>query len=172
MHRYKESDGLCVAEAQMIDDYRVLWIMKPSEDSNNAFLVLWDTSGPQPRQTVFEMPSSKLDVVYVPERLMISTSTQSGVGLHHADPDQQIVGVVCQGSYGDVRLDDDYMIIISTANLCAYAETEQHKLRWEKWQPSVAIVRINLGITAVACTSGSRFFAVIKGVSYTAYAPS
>ncbi|KAF9648797.1 hypothetical protein BDM02DRAFT_2056462 [Thelephora ganbajun] len=172
-HKMLKSYGLCVTEAQVIDDYRVLWITKPSELSKDGVLVLWDTSGPQPRQSMFEMPSNKLDVVYIPERLMTSASIQSGIGLHRADPNQRIVGVVCQGSYGDVRLDDYYMITISTADLCAYASAQnagESKIRWEKWQSSATIVRIDLKITTVTCISGSRFFAVVKGVSYTAYA--
>ena len=157
----------------MIDDYRILWIAEPSHRGNDASLVLWDTSGLQPQQVMFEMPSGKEDVAYVPERFMSSASVQRSVGLHRADPNQQIIGVVCQGSHGDIRLDDDYMIIISAADLCAHASsraTEEIKIQWKRWKPSATVVRINLSITAVVRISGSRFFAVVRGVSYTAYA--
>jgi hypothetical protein len=119
------------------------------------------------------MPSSKLDVVYVPERLVSSVSVQGGIGLHRADTNQRIVGVVCQGSYGDVRLDGDYMMVINTADLCAHASAQsagEPRIHWEKWQSSTTIVRITLAITTAVCISGSRFFAVLKGVSYTTYA--
>jgi len=98
---------------------------------------------------------------------------QSGMGLHRADPNQRIVGVVCQGSHGDVRLDDDYMLVISIADLCAHASAQgagEPRIRWGKWRSSVTIVRIKLAITAVTSISGSRFFAIVRGVSYTAYA--
>ena len=117
------------------------------------------------------MPSNKLDAIYVPERLMSSASMQNDIGLHRADPNQRIVGVVCQGSYRDIRLDDNYMVIISVADLCAHASTATRtRIRWEKWWPSATILRVNLAITTVTCTSGSRFFAVVRGFSYTAYA--
>jgi len=157
----------------VIDDYRTLGIIKLSGFVNQALLVLWDTSGPQARQWVFEMAWNRLDIAYVPERFMRSASVQSGIGLHRADPNQGIVGIICQGSYGGTRLDDDYMIIVSIADLCAHASTQNagdHRIRWEKWQSSTTIVRINLAITTVACISGSRFFAVVRGVSYTTYA--
>lgn len=169
----KSSPSFRVTEAQIIDDYRVLGLMSHPLVSDDPLLVLWDTSEPQPRRCIFEMPWDKLDVVYVPERLVSSASAEGGVGLHHADPNQRAVGVVCKGSYGDVRLDDDYMMIISTADLCAHASTQsagEWKIRWEKWISSTTIVRINFAITAVACISGSRFFAVVKGVSHTPYA--
>ena len=161
-----------MAEAQIIDDYRILGMVKNPQISNGGLLFLWDTSGPQPQRCLFEMPSNKLDAVYVPQRLMSSASVQSGTGLHRADPNQGVVGMVCQGSYGDVRLNDDYMMIISTADLCAHASTQsagEQKIRWEKWKSSTTIVRMNLAIATVARISGSRFFAVIGGVSYTAY---
>ena len=162
-----------MAEAQIIDDYRVLGIVKHPQIGNDALLVLWDTSGVQPRRCIFEMPSDKLDAIYVPERLMSSASVENGIGLHRADPNQRIVGVVCKGSYGGVSLDDEYMMAISTADLCAHASTEsvgERKIRWEEWRSSTTIVRINFAITTVACVSGSRFFAVVKGVSHTPYA--
>lgn len=145
---------------------------KYPQSSDDGLLFLWDTSGPQPRQCQFETTSNTLDAVYVPQRLMRSASVQSGVGLHRVDPNQGVIGIVCQGLHGDVRLDNDYMVIISTADLCAHASTqsvEEQKIRWEKWQSSTTIVRMNLAITTVACISGSRFFAVVGGVSYTAY---
>ena len=119
------------------------------------------------------MPSDKLETIYVPERLMNSASVETGVGLHRADPDQRVIGVVCKGSYGNVPLDDDYMIIVSIVDLCAYASTQsegERKIRWEEWKSSTTIVRINFAITTAACISGSRFFAVVKGVSHTPYA--
>jgi len=161
-----------VAEAQIIDDHRILGMVKRPQISNDGLLFLWDTSGPQPRRCLFEMPSNKLDVIYAPQRLVSSASVQSGVGFHRADPNQGVVGMVCQGSYGDTRLDDDYVIIISTADICAHASTQsagEQKIRWENWKSSTTIVKMNLAITTVACISGSRFFAVIGGVSYTAY---
>lgn len=157
----------------MIDDYRVLWIAQSSGYSTDASLVLWDTSVPKPRQLMFETPSNKLDIVYVPKRLMGSASIQSGIGLHRADPTHRIVGVICRGSYGDTPLDDDYMMIVSTVDLRTHASTQsegEHRIRWEKWKSSATIVRIGLGITTVACVSESRFFAVVKGASYTTYA--
>ena len=158
----------------MIDDYRILWVTKPSRRGGDALLVLWDTSGPQSRQSVFGMASTiKPDVAYVPERLISSASVQSGIGLHRADPNQRIVGVVCRGPCRKDQLHDSYMIIISTADLCAHGSTQtvdEHKIRWEKWQSSATIVGINLAITTTACISGSRFFAALRGVSYTAYA--
>jgi len=169
----KKTAGFCPIEAQIIDGYRILGIMKSSEDSDEPLLVFWDTSGPQPRQWVFEMPSNKLDVIYAPERLASSASLQSGIGLHRADPNQRIVGVVCKGSYGHIRLDDDYMMVISTADLCAHVSTQGagvQRIHWEKWQSSVTIVRINFAITTVSRISGSRFFAVVRGLSYTEYA--
>jgi len=169
----KKTSGFCPTEAQIIDGHRILGIVESSKDSDEQLLVFWDMSGPQPRQWVLEMPSNKLDIVYEPERLMNSASLQSGVGLHRADPNQRIVGVVCQGSYSDIRLDDDYMIVISTAVLCTLVSTQGagvQRIHWEKWQPSVTIVRINLAITTVARASGSRFFAVVRGLSYTEYA--
>ena len=160
----------------MIDDYRILGIIKPTEVSNDLSLVLWDTSGPQARQTrqsVFELPSNKLGTVYVPERLMDSASMQRGIGLHRADPNQRIIGVICQGFRRGRRLSDEFMVVISVADLCAHALTQsagELKIRWGKWQPSATIVGVNLSITAVTCVSGSRFFALLRGVSYTKYA--
>jgi hypothetical protein len=164
-----------MTEAQMIDDYRVLWIALPSDHSTStdASLVLWDTSVPQPRQLMFEMPSNKLDIVCVPARLMGSASTQGGIGLHRADPNHIIIGVFCQGWYGGAPLNDDYMMFVSIADLRAHASiqsAEEHWIRWEKWKSSATIVRIDLGISIVASVSGSRFFAIVKGVSYTTYA--
>lgn len=162
-----------MAEVQMIDDYRVLWIGGPSDHSENASLVLLDTSVPQLQQLVFEMPSNKLDVVYVPKRLVGSGSIQDGIELYRADPNYRVVGFFCEGSYGDVPLDDHYMMIVSTANLLAHVPAQcagEHRIRWEEWKSSVTIVRINLRITTVACIWGSQFFAIVKGVSYTAYA--
>ena len=147
-------------------------MVKHPQISNDGLLFLWDTSGPQPRRCLFETRSDSLDAVYVPQRLMSSASAQSGTGLHRADPNQGVVGMVCQGLYGNSPLDDDYMIIISIADLCAHASTQsggEQKICWEKWQPSTTIVRMNLRIATVACISGSRFFAVVGGVSYTAY---
>lgn len=157
----------------MIDDHRILGVMKPHNISKGGVLAVWDISEPQQQWYHFEMPSNKLDVAYTPKRLIDSMSVQRGVGLHRADPNQEIVGVVCQGSSEDARLDDDYMIIITIADLCAHAPAQsagEHNIRWEEWQPSTTIVRINFAITPVACISGSRFFAIIKGLSYTAYA--
>ena len=162
---------MCVTEAQEIGDHQILGIVEPYGANNHPLLVLWDTSGSQVQQRVFEMPSDKRGTTYAPERLVSSVSTQS-IGLHRADPNQRIVGVVCQGFYGDVRLDDDYVIIISTTDLCAHASTQsagEPRIRWGEWQPSTTIVRVQLAITTVACVSGSRFFAVV-GVSGTAYA--
>lgn len=171
IHWSKKTSGFRVIQAQVIDDYRILGIVKLSESSEVLLLVLWDTSGPRALQTVFETSSFKLGAVYAPERLMSSASMWSGMGLHRADPNRRVVGVVCQGSYGGVRLDDDYLIIISTADLCAHASsTRDPRIGWGEWQSSATIVRVKLEITAVACISGSRFFAVVKGVSHTAYA--
>ena len=170
IRRSQGSLGLCVTEAQMIDDYRILWIAGPAEQKS---LVLSDTSVPQTRQLVLEMPVNKLDVVYTPQRLMGSRSAQGGIGLHRADKNHRIIGMFCQGSYGDVPLDGYYMMIVSTGDLCAHALTQSEgelKISWERWKSSATIVKIDLGITTVACTLGSRFFAVVKGVSYTAYA--
>lgn len=157
----------------MIDDRRILGVIKHLDTRTGGMLAVWDTSEPQQQWYHFEMPSNQLDVVYVPERLADSMSVQRGVGLHRADPNQEIVGVVCQGSYGDVRLDDGYMIVITIADLCTYASAQgagEHKIRWEAWQPFTTIVRINFAITPVACISGSRFFAIVKGLSYAGYA--
>jgi hypothetical protein len=161
-----------VTEAHIIDDYRFLGMVKHPQISHNGLLFLWDTSGPQPRRYLFEMPSNKLDTVYVPQRLMSSASVRDGIGLHRADPNQGVIGVVCQGLHGDLRLEDEYVVIISTADLCAHASTQsegEQRIRWEKWQPSTTIVRMNLAIATVAFISGSRFFAVVGGVSYTAH---
>ena len=79
----------------------------------------------------------------------------------------------CQGSHGGVPLDDDYVMMVSTADLRAHASTQsagEHNVRWEKWKSSATVVRIDLGITTAACVSGSRFFAIVRGVSYTVYA--
>lgn len=155
----------------MIDDYRVLWIAGPSGPGQDGSLVLWDTSVPQPRQLVFEMPSDKL--VYIPKLFTSSASIQGGIGLHRADPNHRIVGVVCQASFAGVQLDDEYMMIINTADLCAHGlaqRTGERRIRWEKWKSSATIVRINPKITTVSRISGSRFFAIVNGVSYTTYA--
>ena len=157
----------------MVDDYRILLITKPSNPCDDAFLVLWDTSQPQPLHLLFEMPSSTLDVAYVPQQLLGSAPIQAGIGLHRTDPDQRIVGVVCRGSYGDIPLDDDYMIIISATDLRAHASSQtggEHKICWDEWQSSTTIVRVNFAITTAARISGSRFFAAVRGVSYTTYA--
>lgn len=158
----------------MIDDYRVLWITEPSDQNRDVSLVLWDTTSvPQPRQLVFEMSSNKLDVIYVPKRFMSSASIHGGIGLHRADPSHRIVGVFCEGLYGDVLLDDNHVMIVSTADLRTHASTQsagEHKIRWEEWKSSATIVRIDLGITTAVGILGSRDFAIVKGVSYTAYA--
>ena len=73
---------------QAIDDHRILGIVKPVEAGNEPLLVLWDTSGPQPLQRVFEMPLNKTDTAHVPEGLMSSASMQNNIGLHRADPNQ------------------------------------------------------------------------------------
>jgi len=167
-----KTHGLYVREAQMIDDYRVLWIAEPSHHGEDKSLALWDTSAPQPRQLIFELPSNKHEIVYVPKRLMNSVSIRGGIGLHRADPNHRIIGVVCDGLYGDVHLDDDYVLIVRTADLCAHASTRsagEHRIRWDKWKLSATIVRIGSGIPAMACVSGSRVFAMVRGVSYTAY---
>ena len=145
----------------MIDDYRVIRIAEPStcDHSTNASLVFWDTSVPQPRQLVFEMSSNELDVSYVPNRLMSSASTQGCMRLYRADPNNRIVRVFFEGSYGDVH--DNYMLIVSTANLCGHASAQsagELKIRWEKWKSSTTIVRIDLGITTVARISGPPVF--------------
>ena len=164
----KKSSSFCVTEAQVIDDYRILGITKHPEVSTEVLLVLWDTSGPRPRQSVFGTPSNKL----VPEQLISSAPVERGIGLHRADPNQRIVGVVCQGLYGDVRHDSDYMVVVSVADLCAHASTQgagEQKIRWEKWRSSATIVKVNLAITMVARISASRFFATVK-VSHTEFA--
>ena len=143
-----------------------------SEVRNQQSLVLWDTSGPQTRQIVFELPSNKLATIYVPERLMGSTSMQMGVGPHCADPNQRIVGVVCRARYGKANLGDDYVIIVSAADLRLHASSQRvgdQRIGWEKWQPFATIVRVELTITDASCISGSRFFAVLRGVWYTEY---
>ena len=153
----------------MIDDHRILGIVKPVEAGNEPLLVLWDTSGPHPLQRVFEMPLNKTDTAHVPERLMSSASMQNKIGLHRADPNQRIVGVVCQRSYDDIGPGNDYTIIISAADLCVHASTQatgEPRIRWEKWQPSTTVVRDKL---VTACTLGSRFF-VIARLPYALYA--
>jgi len=160
-----------VTAAQAIDDYRILGIVKTSGVTKG--LVLWDTSGPQARETVFELPSDKLAAIYVPERFMGSAPTRRGTGLHSADPNQRIVGVVCRAIYGGIRLGDDYIIIISTPDLRAYASTQNmgehamcwggHRIWWGKWRTSATIMRVELSNTVATCISGSRFFAVVTG---------
>jgi len=123
---------------------------------------------------VFELPSKKLERAYVPQRLMSSAPTQRGIGLHRADPKQRIVGVVCQGFYQGGHLVDHYvMVIISTADLRAHASIQsvgELRVRWEKWQSSATIVKLESSITGATHISGSRFFAVVRGVPYTKYA--
>ena len=63
-----------MTQAQMIDDYRVLWISGTHD--HRASLALLDTSVPQPWQLVFEMPSNKLNVVYDPIGFVGSASIQ------------------------------------------------------------------------------------------------
>ena len=154
---------------QAIDDYRILGIAKPSEESNVQSLVLCDTSGPQAQQSVFELPSNKLAAIYVPQRFMGSAPIRRGTGLHRADPNQRVVGVACRASYGSVRLSDDYIIIINTADLHVHASTQRvgkQGICWEEWRSSATIVRVELSITAATCVSGSGFFALITGPSY------
>ena len=166
----KKSSGFCLTEAQAIDDYRILGIIKPTEVSNQPLLVLWDTSGSKTRQSVFEMPSNKLGTVYVPERFVGSVSTQRDVGIQRADPNQKIIGVVCQGFRTGCRLDDDYMVVVSTADLRVRASTQsagELRIRWGEWQSSATIVRVKLSSASAAYISGSRFFALVRGDSDT-----
>ena len=117
------------------------------------------------------MPSSS-GTLYVPERLVSSASIQNTVGLHRADPNNRIVAVVCQGFLGDVRLEDDYAMIINTADLRAHASTwstGEPKIRWGEWVSSATLMRVDLAVAAVTYISGSRFFAIVR-VSGTAYA--
>ena len=154
---------------QAVDDYRILGIAKPSEGSDVQSLVLYDTSGPQARRTVFELPSNKLAAIYVPQRFMGSPPMRRSTGLHRADPNQRIIGVACRASYGSVRLSDDYIIIINTADLRVYASTQsvgELRIRWEEWRSFATIVRVELSITTATCVSGSNFFALIGGPSH------
>lgn len=92
-----------------------------------------------------------------------------GIGLHRADPNQRVVAVACRATYGTVRLSDDYIIVINTADLRVHASAqsvEEQRIRWEEWRSSATIVRVELSITAVTGVSGSSFFAMIRGPSY------
>ena len=152
---------------QAIDDYRILGIAKPFEGSSAQSLVLRDTSGL--RQSVFELPSDKSAAIYVPQRFTGSAPMRRGIGLHRADPDRRIVGVVCRATYGGIRLSDDYIIIINTADLRAYASTQsegERKICWEEWRSSATIVRVELSVTAVTGVSGSNFCALLRGPPY------
>ena len=153
----------------MIDDYRILGIVKRPHINKDELLVLWDTSGSQTQWCLFETPSDKIDVVYKLQRLMSSASARSGIGLHRVDPNQGIIGVVYQASHRNARPDGDYVVIISTADLCAYASTrsaDEQKIRWKKWRSSTKVVKIDLAITTTACISGSRLFTIFEGISY------
>ena len=114
---------------------------------------------------MFELPSDKLAAIYVPQRFMGSPPMRRGIGLHRADSNQRIVGVACRASYGSVRLSDDYIIIINTADLRAHAIGGQ-RICWEEWRSSATIVRVELSITTATCVSGSSFFALLRGPAY------
>ena len=157
----------------MIDDYRILGIVKRPHINKDGLLVLWDTSGSQTQWCLFETPSDKVDVVYRLQHLMSSASAWSGIGLHRADPNQGIVGVVYQASHRNVRPSGTSVVIISTADLCAYASTrsaDEQEIRWEKWRSSAEVMKIDPAFKTTACISGSRFFAVIEGIFYTPHA--
>ena len=157
-----------MTEVQAIDDYRILGIAKLNEGTDVQSLVLCDTSGPQARQCVFELPSNRLAAIYEPQRFVGSPPMQRGTGLHRADPNQRIVGVACHAVYGTALLNDTYTIIIDTVGLRARASTQsvgEQRLGWEEWRSSATIVRVELSITAAAYVSGSSFFALVTGPS-------
>ena len=121
-------------------------IIIPTKASKEPLLVLWDTSR-SARQIVFE-----LNIDDVPKRFTDYASMQGGIGLHRADPNQRIIGVVCQGFRGE-----EYLVVISVADLRACSLTQSAKIPWGEWRRFATIVR-SPGLMDT-CISGSRFFA-------------
>jgi hypothetical protein len=94
----------------------------------------------------------------------------TGMGLHRSDPARRVVGIPCRGVCSKVRRDDDYMIVINAADMCAYTSGKARtttRIPWWKWERSTTVIKIALSVTKAIAISGCRFFAMTRGFSWT-----
>jgi len=157
-----------VNQVQFVDHYRIIGITRPREESARRSLVVWDTATSKERQLIFEMPTKKGEISYKPKSLVGHGGVPAGAGLHRSDPTRRAVGILCHGIRGKVHQDDDHMIVINTADVCAFASRNTNattRIPWRKWERFTTVITIAPSVTKATAISGCRLFAMTKGIS-------
>ena len=155
-------------EVQFVDDYRLVGIIRPEEESTERLLVVWDTTTTEERQLIFEMPTRNADMVYEPKSLMDHSWAPTAVGLHRSDPARRAVGVICRGTRDKVHQGGDYMVVINAADVRTHTSRNARvteKVPWCEWEHSATVIKIAPSMTKTTTISGCRLFAMTKGFS-------
>lgn len=127
---------------------------------------MWDTTTVKERELVFGMPTC--GVLYKPKRLVDNGWTQANDGLHRSDPTRRAIGILCGGDRGKAHKSEDYVIVISAADMCAHASGKgafAKKIPWKTWERSATVIQTSRSVMHTISISGSRLFAMTKGFS-------
>ena len=155
-------------QVQFADDYRIIGITRPKEQSTRRSLVVWDTTTAKERQLILGMPTRKADVVYKPKSLVDHSWASTSKGLHRSDPTKRAIGILCRRTRGKVHESDDYMIVINAADVCAHTFGKSRtttRVPWQTWARSTTTIQIALSATKTTALCGCLFFAMTKGLS-------
>ena len=155
-------------QIQFVDDYRIVAITRPKEQSTMRSLVVWDTTTTKERQLVFEMPTEKTGTYYEPKSLVNHSWASTGVGLHRSDSTRRAIGILCRGTRDKVHRNDDHMIIINAADVHVQASRKSSgttRIPWQTWERSTTVIKVAFSMTKATAIVGCRLFAMMNGVS-------
>lgn len=162
----KKTSRCWVDQVQFLDDYRIIGITRPEEQSRERSLVLWDTTTAKERQLTFEIPSGGIN--HQPKYLVEHSWVPVDVGSHRSDPARRAVGIQCLGHRVKAGKDDDYMIVVNVGDVCAYASRKGNfstKIPWKTWGRSTRVIKTSRSATKTTFISGCLLFAMMKGLS-------
>lgn len=162
----KKTTGCWVNEVQFLDEYKIIGITRPEEESAEHSLVMWDTTTANERQLTFGMPTG--GILYKPKGLVDYSWAPAGIGLHRSDPARRAVGVLCRVNRGKAHKDDGYMIVINAGALRAHGSkkcSSTTKIPWKAWEHSTTVIQTSRSATKAISISGGWLFAMMKGFS-------
>ena len=155
-----------VVQVQFVDDYRIVGITRAGQQSTEYSLVMWDTKTAKERQVIFSMPTGS--ILYRPKSLVDHTWAPAGVGLHRSDPTRRTVGILCRGNRSKAYKENDYMMVINAADMCAHASRKNSSMTeipWKVWERSTTVIQTSCSVMKTVSISGCWLFAMIEGFS-------